>query len=95
MNLIRLFQYTIHGLRELTNRLQSSAYLQKLNSRSSKRPTYTLEIRSLEVWPLTTTSADFPVNIPLPCSIDRDLPCITHAHLSDLHIAFPDRNWVN
>ena len=29
-------------LRELTNRLQSSAYLQKLNPRPSKRPTYTL-----------------------------------------------------
>uniref|UniRef100_UPI0039679622 hypothetical protein n=1 Tax=Sutterella wadsworthensis TaxID=40545 RepID=UPI0039679622 len=40
--LTRLFQYTIPGLRELTNRLPSTAYLQKLNPRPSKRPTYTL-----------------------------------------------------
>ena len=38
----RLFQYTIPGLRELTNGLLSTAYLQKLNPRPSKRPTYTL-----------------------------------------------------
>lgn len=40
--LTRLFQYTIPGLQELTNRLPSTAYLQKLNPRPPKRPTYTL-----------------------------------------------------
>ena len=40
--LTRLFQYTIPGLQELTNRLPSTAYLQKLNPRPSKRLTYTL-----------------------------------------------------
>lgn len=40
--LTRLFLYAIPSLRELTNRLPSTAYLQKLNPRLSKRPTYTL-----------------------------------------------------
>ncbi|WP_418860009.1 hypothetical protein, partial [Sutterella wadsworthensis] len=53
----------------------------------------------------TTTSADFPVNIPLPCGIGsprghrQGSPRVSHMrfapYLSDLHIAFPCRYGVN